>query len=524
MDEQNHIARGLALLDSGDPRFSLEHPPAANLLSALLPYLTEPIELPFDHWSWDAPDGWYAFAEEMLWNRSNDVDTIVFLARVPIIFLTIALAAVAFRIAKRLWDSMSALTAYSLVLLDPNIIANGRYATTDLAATFAAALVILATIRFLDEKSQRTRAFLFLAVSIGIAYSAKLSLLPFIVLLLPVVLLWLLKKRPIDKVRVLLTLVAAAVAGTVLLWAAYGFDFGPYQFQFARLSGLNAISGPLPTFLAGIERILFLSSGGRPSFLLGEFSTEGFVSYFPTVFLAKTPPLYLGLLILLLYRARNALSTLFRPAVALLVPFLFFFAMAVASSLNIGYRHLLPIIPLLIIFVSGAASSQFGSAQSDSSARPRGPLVVQMASIAVALITAFIIHPNYLSYFNQPSGGPENGHEIVVDSNIDWGQDLIRVQNWWIENDKPAINLSWFGTADPAHYAIDYEPLPGLPRHFNLWWSVPFNPEEPDPGTYLISVSNLQELPLADKNVFPYFRALEPDERIGYSVHVYIVE
>ena len=51
MDEQNHIARGLAFLLTGDPRLSLEHPPLINSLSALplltMPELRLPTDLPF---------------------------------------------------------------------------------------------------------------------------------------------------------------------------------------------------------------------------------------------------------------------------------------------------------------------------------------------------------------------------------------------------------------------------------------------------------------------------------------------
>ncbi|MCA9952484.1 MAG: hypothetical protein KDE48_22695, partial [Anaerolineales bacterium] len=70
MDEQNHIARGLAFLRTGDPRLSLEHPPLINSLSAL-PLLTMPeIKLPLDSASWQRqpPDVyWYIFAEQMMW-------------------------------------------------------------------------------------------------------------------------------------------------------------------------------------------------------------------------------------------------------------------------------------------------------------------------------------------------------------------------------------------------------------------------------------------------------------------------
>jgi len=119
--------------------------------------------------------------------------------------------------------------------------------------------------------------------------------------------------------------------------------------------------------------------------------------------------------------------------------------------------------------------------------------------------------------------GPKNGGSILVDSNIDWGQDLFRLQDWMAENGVDRLKLSWFGTADPAYYGLSYDPLPGLPRNFDLWWAVPFNTAHPEPGIYAISVSNLWEIPLEDKVVFPWFRAREPDDRVGYSILIYRV-
>ena len=84
--------------------------------------------------------------------------------------------------------------------------------------------------------------------------------------------------------------------------------------------------------------------------------------------------------------------------------------------------------------------------------------------------------------------------------------------------------MSWFGTADLAYYGIDYDPLPGLTHHFDLWWNVPFDTIDPEPGVYAISVSNLWELPMADKTVFPAFRERQPDDRVGYSILIYRVQ
>jgi hypothetical protein len=141
------------------------------------------------------------------------------------------------------------------------------------------------------------------------------------------------------------------------------------------------------------------------------------------------------------------------------------------------------------------------------------------------LLTTLSIHPHYLSYFNLFAGGPENGYNVLIDSNVDWGQDLLRLQEWMEEHGVERVRLAWFGSARPEYYGIAYDPLPGLPHHFDLWWDPPFDPSDPSPGIYAISVSNLWELPLQDeKYVFPWFRARVPDDRVGYSILIYEVD
>jgi hypothetical protein len=153
------------------------------------------------------------------------------------------------------------------------------------------------------------------------------------------------------------------------------------------------------------------------------------------------------------------------------------------------------------------------------------PLALVFLLLLSLLIIDAQIHPHYLSTFNSLAGGPENGHRVLVDSNIDWGQDLLRLQEWAAENKVEELKLGWFGTADPDYYGLDYEPLPGFPRQpfFGQWTEPPFDTTAPQPGTYAISASALWELPLAEKNVYTWFRDREPDDRIGYSILIYEV-
>jgi hypothetical protein len=531
MDEQNHVARGLAFLRTGDPRLSLEHPPLVNSLSAL-PLLTMPeIRLPVDDVSWTQREGWYRFAELLFWEYNHDVTRMIFLARLPIVFLTLGLALVGYRFANELWGRPAGLFAFPLMLLDPNILAHGRYSTTDLGAT---AMLLLAT--WLLWRAWRcpswcARRIVAAGIGLGLAFGSKLSALVFV----PVFVL--LAFLPLYEMgahfpgwRRVAQLLLAGLVSLPVLWLIFGLQWGPLTFASpaqnggglaALLAPLQGTPAPMPTFWAGIEQILLVSGSSRPSFLLGQTSTGGFPAYFLVAFLVKTPLatfLLLGVgLTVLLGSGRRAGDR--QRVLFLVLPAALYFTASLSSTLNIGYRHLLPILPFLYLVIAGGLARLWVV---------REQVILRAAAtvgVGALLLATLVIHPHYLSFFNVLAGGPANGYHVLADSNVDWGQDLVRLHDWMDEQGVDEVYLSWFGSADPAYYGLSYRPLPGLPRHFDLWWDVPFDPAQPPPGVYAISASNLWELPLQDaKVVFPWFRTREPDDRVGYSILIYDVE
>ena len=287
MDEQNHIARGLAFLYTGDPRFSVEHPPLANVLSALPLHFMLDVQLPLDHPSWEHPQGWYEFADLMLWQYNQDVTRMVFLARLPIVFLTIGLALAAFQFARGLWGARAGLFAFFFLLFDPNILAHGRYATTDVGGSLFVVLAMWCVWQLWQVPHWNALRLLAAALALGLAFATKLSALAFgpIFIVMALLPLYPGAKGWRAVVRRLAQLAAAGLLALVVVWAIFGFEWGPLNFQSALLAPLAGRAGPLPTFWAGVEQILFLSSGGRPAFLLGETSPDGFVAYFPVAFL-----------------------------------------------------------------------------------------------------------------------------------------------------------------------------------------------------------------------------------------------
>ena len=203
MDEQNHIARGLAFLRTGDPRLSLEHPPLVNALSAL-PLLTMPeLRLPTDHASWERREGWYEFADLFLWQYNHDVDRIVFLARLPVVLLLIGLALTGYRYARALWGASAGLPALGLLLFEPNLLAHGRYATTDLGGTLFTFLATALLWRLWQAPGRwNWRRWAWAALAVGLAIGSKMTALGFV---------------PIWGVLALLPLYPAAERGQALV-------------------------------------------------------------------------------------------------------------------------------------------------------------------------------------------------------------------------------------------------------------------------------------------------------------------
>ena len=122
------------------------------------------------------------------------------------------------------------------------------------------------------------------------------------------------------------------------------------------------------------------------------------------------------------------------------------------------------------------------------------------------------IHPFYLAYFNEIANGPEGGAEWVVDSNLDWGQDLKRLAQFVEANNIQEIYLDYFGWADPYYYLGDKR----------KWLS---SCDAPRKGWVAVSASFYQgsfEKPECD-----YRRWIPLEKRvasIGYSIYVFHVE
>lgn len=558
-DEQGFITRGLGYLRGENRHMRVGHPLGLNALNALLLAPDEHVRLPTDDPSWQEP-GFHRPSELFLWEIGNDVDRVMFLARLPTLWLGLLLAAVTGRWT---WEIAHAsgsrhsrragLLALILLALDPNILAHARLATTDLGLAAAATLAGYTLWRFLQRPSWSRAAIA--GASFGLLQNTKFTALLFVPLFVLVVLInlrrgWLQLHR---QSPLLMLIIAYPLAAFLTLWAAYGFQVGTLPANLPTFSQLAGYTLPLSHYL---EQLLDI--GGRlqkstPAFLLGHYSDSGWWYYFPIAFLLKTP---LPTLLLLAWAAlarfmlrvappKNNLPGAASNTAVLLIPALGYFAIALTSEINLGYRHLLPVLPFLYVFAAVTLSAQVTSYKLQAASRKAGRslldtcyrllvtsysrvahvsrFTVQLILLAWLALITFWMYPHYLAFFNVLAGGPENGWRALVDSNIDWGQDLGALKIWMDRNGVDHVWLSYFGEARPEYYGIHYTGLDSFPPRLMNPQARPFYPHAPAPGFYAISATNLQGVLFANPDQFAWFRAREPVAKIGYSIFVYQV-
>lgn len=240
----------------------------------------------------------------------------------------------------------------------------------------------------------------------------------------------------------------------------------------------------------GLTHVTLHSSLGHWAYLIGERSFTGFWYYFFVAFFFKTQiPLMIFIIITLFYVQKKELYN----ESFIIVPILLFFIISMSNKINIGVRHILPVYPFMFLFVSRLIDIK------------KLKWMVVILSLWY-LISALLIYPHYLAYFNEFAGGPNNGHKYLIDSNIDWGQDLKGLKEYLVKNNiNEKIYLGYFGKDSPEYRKIIYEQMPCYPVK----------------GIVAISVNLLQGLDEEQELCSSWLKNHKPIKKIGYSIFVY---
>ncbi len=444
-DEYTYISTGYLYVNTGDFRLDRTHPPLTRLLIGASLHQID-LNLPdLQQDQWGQPISQrlgYDIGWRMVLDGANNPDDVLFWARLPIMLLSCALAVLLLIWGWWLYGDIGGLVVLAFYCFSPNILAHGRLATLDLGACFFMTLALLTL--DLRRNSPAWRWTLAAGAALGLALSAKATA----ILLLPVFAAVLVFEkgnparlsRPlwINTMKHALLLFAVA---TGVLFLTYGFPFKPvYYFdtlQNVFYKSLNTGEGAVD--VPGMPHLNYAF------YLFGDYSTQGWPYYSLAAFLVKTP---VALLIAVAFTLTSTRRWMNHTDSLVLSTIVLVFLASAFNQVNIGLRHVLPVYPLLFLYV-GRLALQEKLGQKAA----LGFLIIWFAAASC------MAYPNYIPFFNAAAGGAENGHAVLDDSNLDWGQDLGRLKQVAEANPDTPLYIATNWMFDPSAYGFEAQRL-----------------------------------------------------------------
>lgn len=576
VDELAHIPAGYSYVHELDYRLNPEHPPLLKALSGLLLLPLSPHFSTTDpSWIVGSNDQWRIGLTFFLGNLPK-IDTILLVARlVPMLFM-LGLIIMTFFLARKVMDEFWALFPTLFVGLSPHFLAHGHYVTTDVPLAFGIVFSMFFFLIYLQE--QTTKHLIYAGISLGIALLLKFSAL----ILLPIFLVgggiyifvhtqrewwksigsWILSFLKLGGIAFLVIMSIYTLftinlppekqsLDTSFLLTRYLQD-APYS------RGVECFGSLLPCvadltqelsdvpvirslahYVTGILMVSERSAYGNPVYFLGEVGT-GWWYYFPVVFLLKEPlpliavivwGLWVGMKRLFQNKKRpiSEYILLHTPEFLMILFVLVYGYVSMQSSLNIGFRHILPILPFVYILSVSSLYRGYKKKETlyhfaltrlirNKMARlwpqPKTVRIIFLGALSgVLVLETLLVSPYFLSYFNELGGGVWNGWKYVVDSNYDWGQDLLRLKTFVEENNIERIAVDYFGGGSPSFYIGEAY--------------VPWTYESPSPAQsgiewFVGSIHNLQLYRHGSQHGYKWISSIEyPYTRIGTSLFVF---
>jgi 4-amino-4-deoxy-L-arabinose transferase-like glycosyltransferase len=269
-----------------------------------------------------------------------------------------------------------------------------------------------------------------------------------------------------------------------------------------RLDGtwLASIPFPLPAnYLLGIDQQQEdFEHYGKPSYLRGQWSDQGWWYYYVYAIAIKVP---LGLLALgvltqvanAIPSARQLLSGLSSTASAslpislrdlfilLLPPLVILLVVSAKTGINEHMRYALPSFPFFLIGVSACLKNlvDIGHGTFVNCAPHRRACPLALTLLLWSVVSSWWIYPHSLSYFNESIGGPLNGPKHLLGSCVDWGQDLRYMQQMLAGQSRrrPIVVacLSHARITDKGLSESSIQQLDGDPTPENAWFLISWN-------------------------------------------------
>lgn len=611
VDEVVHLPAGVSYWEQGTFRLYHHNPPLIKLIAALPVVWSKPRTAELYNlrsWTGNPPDQ-ATFAHFFAFANAGRYFELFTRARLLMPAFSVLGGLVVFSWSRRLYGPGGGLLSLALWTLCPNVLAHCRLVTSDIGATALGVTATFLFWRYLHRPTwtRATLAGLFL----GLAQLSKFSMILLYAVWPSLWVIRELHRRAWTGLfgRTLraaaqglwMVVLSVLVIDAGYLFEGVGIPLGDRVFEFAsrpltrpieegtprpdspnelfarawqhrvnRFRGtiFGRIPSPLPEhFLLGFDEQKLESEGlprwwfsqlrsgvgggdeviGYPVYLNGDLRQSGWWYYYFLALAYKVPEGTIVLVLLslaVLIGSPRSRATWDDELAVLIIPIVLLFTMSVLTDINLGLRYVLPIFPY--VYISTGKVVPWARGLASRGQRIAAGLLVGSCVGATALAT-LAIHPHYLAYFNEVSGGPERGSDHLIDSNLDWGQDLIGLRQWLAAHAPgERVGLALFGQINPNLFkhrgeALEWFVPPGLPETIEPMSREPKLPSPAPPltpGLYAVSASLMRGLPwrVYDPNpsvvtqqwraraqAFAYFRQLTPIASIGHSIFVYRV-
>jgi hypothetical protein len=535
-DELVHIPSGYQYLVAGNFRLNPEHPPLVKMW-ACLPLL---VVRPRVYLQPDGADQEFArftvLASIEFWQTNQlRFQTISFWSRAPMVLLTLALGVLIFVYGRQLFGARAAVLAVALFSLEPTMLAHGWIVHTDVAAAFGY-LLFFFTLQAYYRASTFPRA-LCVGLATGFALLTKFSL----VILIPIFFLalaYLVVRASgfgVSRRRCVLQACLAFAAVLLLLNAAYYFQHpalarpeanfiagtAPTPLAAERIfTWLRLLSKAFPTYyLFGLYTVFVHNHFGHPTSLLGQYSSFGWWYYFPVAFALKTSLPFLMLSVGAIGWALWAgIIGREKRLILLLVALAIYLGVSMASSINIGVRHIAPVFPLLFL-LSGACLDRLLKCS-----RVRVARVLVVVLLGWMLVDGVRAYPDYLAFTNPLAFG-KPAWALLSDSNVEWGQNIGELARYLdARGETNLVGSLSGGWATPPMYGIkllDFAP-PDLQSSSTKYVAIGagfLNGTSVPPG--LKDANGVELSEEQRRNYFAKYRSLRPEKVFGNSIYLY---
>jgi 4-amino-4-deoxy-L-arabinose transferase-like glycosyltransferase len=450
LDEPIHLLAGYEWLHGMPYTMDATHPPLGRIVGAL------PAVLSGAKTSEDDP---VQRGNSLLYWHDHYERNLANARRPMLLFLLIGMIATAAWTA-RYFGHVAGVLAMAMFASLPPLLGNAGLVTTDFPIAAMLTLALLAFDVWLDGPTLRRS--LLLGLAIGLAALSKFSFLvffPLSAIVMVIVRRFCVAQAiapastreeppPRDQRRLTAYAVIALAIAFLTVWAGYRFDFDTLEHASNYPYGISTVFVPksmaqkalwfdahvplpAPQFVTGAGIVEEHNRKGHEAFFFGKIRWKGWWYYFPVLFFFKTPLPFIALaligMVLIARRAREALALALIPIAMMLS--------VLPSHINIGLRHILPIYPPLCAVAAFAVLTMWRNARAR---------IAAIALLAWLFIGVALAHPDYMAWFNEAAG--KHPERIAVDSNLDWGQDWLRlarvVHNQHIES----VNVLFTGS------------------------------------------------------------------------------